>query len=163
MPAADGLSGKALPAGQDLPGELEEELRAEASRSAVSDKVGFSGWRDDIPEIMQVLDIFVLPSLNEGMGRVLVEAMAAGKPIVASSVGGIPDLVKEGENGLLVKSGDYDGLHLAIKRLLIDKKLRYDMGQRGKAIAANFSVDNMLEKIDALYASLLAQSGEKPN
>ena len=141
-------------------GDLEEEVRSEVSRTGVSEKVTFLGWRDDIPEIMQVLDIFVLPSLNEGMGRVLVEAMAAGKPIVASNVGGIPDLVKDGQNGFLVKPGDSKSLSFAIKKLLDDKKMREEMGKKGRAMAGNYSVKKMVEKIDALYASLFERVTE---
>jgi glycosyltransferase involved in cell wall biosynthesis len=135
-------------------GDLEKELREEALRMEASGRVSFLGWRDDIPEIMQILDIFVLPSLNEGMGRVLVEAMAAGKPVVASRVGGIPDLVKHGQNGLLVEPGDVTGLSLAIRKLLIDKKMRDEMGMKGRTMAQNFGVEKMVEKIDALYSSL---------
>jgi glycosyltransferase involved in cell wall biosynthesis len=87
-------------------GELDVDLRAEALKIGANGRVNFLGWRGDIDEIMPIFDIFVLPSLNEGMGRVLVEAMAAGKPIVASNVGGIPDLVQHGHNGLLVPPGD---------------------------------------------------------
>ena len=135
-------------------GELEGKLRAEASRMGVSERVTFLGWRDDIPEIMQILDIFVLPSLNEGMGRVLVEAMAAGRPVVASKVGGIPDLVEHKKNGFLVGPGDVNGTSLAIKRLLIDRKMRDEMGRMGRAMAQNFTVKGMVKKIDALYSSL---------
>ncbi|MBW2114689.1 MAG: glycosyltransferase family 4 protein [Deltaproteobacteria bacterium] len=135
-------------------GELEDELRKEALKMGVADKVVFLGWRGDIPEIMQILDVLVLPSLNEGMGRVLVEAMAAGKPIVASRVGGIIDLVKNTKNGLLVEPGDVNGLSLAIRELLMDKKMRDEMGQRGRTMAHDFSVENMVEKIDALYSQL---------
>jgi glycosyltransferase involved in cell wall biosynthesis len=135
-------------------GDLEKELREEAYRTGVSDKVRFLGWRDDIPEIMQFLDIFVLPSLNEGMGRVLVEAMASAKPIVASKVGGIPDLVKHGHNGFLVAPGDVNGLSLAIKRLIEDKQLRLKMGANGRAMARNYGVAEMIKKIDDLYTSL---------
>jgi len=135
-------------------GELEDELRKEALKMGVADKVVFLGWRGDIPEIMQILDVLVLPSLNEGMGRVLVEAMAAGKPIVASRVGGIIDLVKNTKNGLLVEPGDVNGLSLAIRELLMDKKMRVEMGQRGRTMAHDFSVENMVEKIDALYSQL---------
>jgi glycosyltransferase involved in cell wall biosynthesis len=138
-------------------GDLEEELKAETLRMGASGRVIFLGWRYDIPEIMQVLDILVLPSLNEGMGRVLVEAMAAGRPVVASSVGGIPDLVRHGQNGFLVGPGDVNGLSLAIKKLLIDNKMRDEMGRRGRAMAHDFSVEKMLEKIDALYSSLLGE------
>ena len=136
-------------------GDLEKGLKEKARRMGVSDKVVFLGWRDDIPEIMQVLDVFVLPSLNEGMGRVLVEAMAAGKPVVASRVGGILDLVKEGQNGFLAGPGDEKGLAIAIKKLLEDKKMRDEMGKRGREIAQDFSVEKMIEKIDVLYESLL--------
>ncbi len=135
-------------------GDLEKELREEALRMEASGRVSFLGWRDDIPEIMQILDIFVLPSLNEGMGRVLVEAMAAGKPVVASRVGGIPDLVKHGQNGLLVEPGDITGLSVAIRKLLIDKKMQDEMGMKGRTMAQNFGVEKMIEKIDALYSSL---------
>lgn len=138
-------------------GDLEEKLKTETLRMGVSDKVIFLGWRYDIPEIMQVLDILVLPSLNEGMGRVLVEAMASGRPVVASNVGGIPDLVRHGQNGFLVGPGDVNGLSLAIKKLLVDNKMRDEMGRRGRAMAHNFSVEKMLEKIDALYSSLLGE------
>ena len=136
-------------------GDLEKGLKEEVHRMGVWDKVKFLGWRDDIPEIMQTMDIFVLPSLNEGMGRVLVEAMAAGKPVVASRVGGILDLVKEGQNGCLFEPGDEQGLSLAIKKLLEDKKMRDEMGKRGREMAQDFSVEKMVEKIDILYESLL--------
>jgi len=138
-------------------GDLEEELQAEASLMGASGRVKFPGWRDDIPEIMQILDVFVLPSLNEGMGRVLVEAMAAGKPVVASSVGGIPDLVKHGENGFLVEAGDENGLSASIKKLLLDKKMRDEMGKKGRKMCQDFGVEKMIEKIDVLYASLLQE------
>jgi len=132
-------------------GDLEKGLKEEARRMGVWDKVKFLGWRDDIPEIMETIDVFVLPSLNEGMGRVLVEAMAAGKPVVASRVGGILDLVKEGQNGFLAEPGDEKGLAIAIKKLLEDKKMRDEMGKRGREIAQDFSVEKMVEKIDVLY------------
>lgn len=138
-------------------GELEEALREKAVKMGASDRVRFPGWRDDIPEIMHALDVFVLPSLNEGMGRVLVEAMAAGKPVVASWVGGILDLVRDGDNGFLVSPGDVKGLSRALNTLLGDRELRRRMGQRGRALVGDFSVEGMVEKIDTVYAALLAQ------
>ena len=138
-------------------GDLEKELRAKALQMGVSDRVKFLGWRDDIPELMQILDVFVLPSLNEGMGRVLAEAMAAGKPVIASHVGGIPDLVKPGQNGFLVEPGDLTGLSRAITRLLSDKKIRDEMGRKGREMCQDFSVEKMIEKIDVLYASLFKE------
>lgn len=139
-------------------GDLEKELRQEALRLGVSDRVAFPGWRDDIPEIMQCLDVFVLPSLNEGMGRVLVEAMAAGKPVVASGVGGILDLVKDGLNGFLVEPGNPGALCDAIRKLLSDKRLRDEMGRQGRDMAQDFTVGKMIKKIDALYTSVFQEN-----
>lgn len=136
-------------------GDLERDLKREAFRMGAGNKVTFLGWREDTTEIMQVLDIFVLPSLNEGMGRVLVEAMAAGKPLVGSNTGGIPDLIKHGENGLLVRPKDVDGFCAAIKELLDNEEMRHNMGKAGKRMARKFSIETMVQKIDLLYCTLL--------
>ena len=93
--------------------------------------------------------------MNEGMGRVLVEAMAAGKPIVASNVGGIPDLVRHDHNGLLVPPGDEKALAAGIKLLLNDPEKAKNMGQRGREICDQFSIEAMIEKLDALYRGLI--------
>jgi glycosyltransferase involved in cell wall biosynthesis len=106
---------------------------------------------------MGCFDIFVLPSLNEGMGRVLVEAMSAGLPIVASRVGGIPDLVKHGENGLLVPPANTGALERAISDLLSDKAKRKRMGENGKRMCRPYSIEAMVEKIDDLYSSLVEE------
>jgi glycosyltransferase involved in cell wall biosynthesis len=103
---------------------------------------------------MPVFDIFVLPSLNEGMGRVLVEAMAAGKPVVASRVGGIPDLVHDGETGYLVPPADAKALSDAILKLLKNPDQAKLMGQRGKECCRQFSLEAMIAKLDNLYSDL---------
>ena len=135
-------------------GDLDVDLRAEALKTGANGRVNFLGWRNDIDEIMPLFDIFVLPSLNEGMGRVLVEAMAAGKPIVASNVGGIPDLVQHDHNGLLVPPGDEKALAAGIKQLINDPEKAKMMGQRGRELCHQFSLEAMIEKIDALYMGL---------
>ena len=111
---------------------------------------------------MQIFDIFTLPSLNEGMGRVLVEAMAAGKPIVASNVGGIPDLVKPGENGLLVPPGDEKALADSIKRLIKNPEEAKLMGRNGRRRCRQFSLTSMVAKIDGLYADLVVPVDRLP-
>jgi len=136
-------------------GELDVDLRAQALRMNANGKVKFLGWREDIHEIMPVFDLLVLPSLNEGMGRVLVEAMAAGKPVVASEVGGIPDLVKHGETGYLVRPADEKALANGIKKLLNDPERARQMGQRGKEYCRQFSLEAMIEKLDDLYSDLI--------
>jgi len=139
----------------DEKGEEEIKLKEQVERAGLADKVRFLGWRPDVDEIMGCFDIFVLPSLNEGMGRVLVEAMAAGLPIVASRVGGIPDLVKDGRNGLLVPPADASALAKAISDLLAEKKNRNRMGKAGKKMCRPYSAKAMVEQIDDLYKELL--------
>lgn len=135
-------------------GDLDVDLRSAALRTGANGRVNFLGWRSDIDQIMPIFDILVLPSLNEGMGRVLVEAMAAGKPIVASSVGGIPELVKHDHNGLLVPPGDEKALAAGIKLLINSPERAKMMGQCGRRLCNQFSVDAMVEKIDKLYRAL---------
>jgi glycosyltransferase involved in cell wall biosynthesis len=139
----------------DDKGEEEIKLKEQAERAGLTDKVLFLGWRPDVDKIIGCFDIFVLPSLNEGMGRVLVEAMAARLPIVASSVGGIPDLIKDGKNGLLVPPEDSSALEKAISALLEDKAQRKRMGEAGKKMCRPYSAEAMLEQIDNLYLKLL--------
>jgi glycosyltransferase involved in cell wall biosynthesis len=141
----------------DEKGEEEIKLKEQVENLGLADNVRFLGWRPDVDEIMGCFDIFVLPSLNEGMGRVLVEAMSAGLPIVASRVGGIPDLVKHGENGLLVPPADAGALERAISDLLSDKARRKHMGETGKRMCRPYSVEAMVEKIDNLYSRLLGE------
>ncbi|MCX5829587.1 MAG: glycosyltransferase family 4 protein [Deltaproteobacteria bacterium] len=131
-------------------GELAPELSQMVSSLGIKN-VMFLGWRQDVPGVMSTFDIFVLPSLNEGMGKVLVEAMALGKPIVASDVGGIPDLVTHNQNGLLVPPADVEGLAHSINVLLHDPIKRKEMGDRGKVVAADYSAEAMVQKIDRLY------------
>ena len=136
-------------------GDLDVDLRAEALKKNANGKVKFLGWREDIDEIMPLFDMLVLPSLNEGMGRVLVEAMAAGKPVVASRVGGIPDLVRHGETGYLVPPANEQALADGIKMLLDDPEKAKQMGQRGQEYCHQFSLEAMIEKLDDLYSDLM--------
>ncbi|MBU2622285.1 MAG: glycosyltransferase family 4 protein, partial [Proteobacteria bacterium] len=138
-------------------GELSDELKNMASKLGMKEKVKFLGWRPDVAEAMSIFGLFVLPSLNEGMGRVLVEAMALGKPIVASDVGGVLDLVVHGENGYLVPPGDVEELVNSINIFLSDPIKRKKMGNRGKIVAADYSADAMVQKIDRLYRTMLQQ------
>jgi glycosyltransferase involved in cell wall biosynthesis len=138
-------------------GELQEALETRAFQMGVFEKVKFLGWRDDIEEILPILDLFVLPSLNEGMGRVLVEAMAAGRPIVATKVGGIPDLVKHKETGLLVPPGNDQALAEAILQVLMDPARAREMGEKGKTGCYRFSLQTMLDGLESLYHDLLKE------
>lgn len=136
-------------------GHLGQNLKKQASELGIEKNIIFLGWRDDVARIISTYDIFVLPSLNEGMGRVLVEAMALGKPIVASGIGGIPDLVTHGRNGFLVPPKNPEQLANYIQILLENKEQREKMGQAGKKIAVNFSKEIMVERIAELYRELM--------
>jgi len=136
-------------------GELLNELKNMAFRLGIRENVKFLGWRPDVAEVMSTFDIFVLPSLNEGMGRVLVEAMAMGKPIVASDVGGIADLVVDGKNGFLVPAADVEIMVVRINDLLESAEKRKKMGENGKSRAANYSSNLMVKNIDQLYRAML--------
>ena len=136
-------------------GELLDELKNMASISSIEENIKFLGWRQDVAEVMSTFDVFVLPSLNEGMGRVLVEAMALGKSIVASDIGGIPDLVVDGDNGYLVPVGDVEVLAVRIRTLLDDPRKREKMGNAGRRYADKYSLEEMMKKIDRLYRELL--------
>jgi glycosyltransferase involved in cell wall biosynthesis len=137
-------------------GPLRSLLEQQAVQLGVATRVTFTGWQAEPAALMACCDLIVLPSLNEGMGRVLVEAMALGKAIVASSVGGIPDLVQDGKSGRLVPPADPPRLAQAIISLLTDKSQKERMGAKGRHLAPAFSAEVMLEKLEKLYGDLLA-------
>lgn len=130
-------------------------LAAAARLAGLGDRVRFLGWREDIPRILAALSVFVLPSANEGMGRVIVEAMAAGVPVIATRVGGIPSVLPDGECGLLVEPEDVAGLSGAIGKLLADGALAARMGAAGRRRAPAYGVEAMVEKLDGLYREIL--------
>lgn len=110
-------------------GSLRNELEMQCKNANILDKIVFTGWREDIPEILSTLDILVLPSLNEAVGRILIEAGASGIPVVASSVGGVPEIVNNNQTGILVRPKDPYIMAQAIISLLKDKEKRKKMGQ----------------------------------
>ncbi|MDI6839376.1 MAG: glycosyltransferase family 4 protein [bacterium] len=136
-------------------GPLRKKLERMVCKLGLTETVLFLGDRADIPELLAISDIFVLASLNEGMGRVIIEAMASGLPVVATNVGGIPTVVVDGVTGILIPSKDSESLSQAILHLLKDKELASNMGKNGKERAFMYSADKMIEKIDNLYKNLL--------
>lgn len=136
-------------------GPLRKSLEKNAVDMGLAKKIVFTGWRDDMARILSVFDIFCLPSLNEGMGRVLVEAMALGKPVVASEVGGIPDLISPGKNGFLVPPRNPGELARQIIFLIENREEREKMGRVGKEMVPAFSDEIMVKKISGLYEKAL--------
>src|SRR5207248_1164577 len=128
------LNATAVLVGRDLEqdGAYERELRDEAERLGVVDRVVFAGYRDDVPALLAGCDVFCLPSEMEGLPLVVLEAMAQGKPVVATAVGGTPELVVHGETGLLVQPGDVEALAAALAQLLADPEQARRMGEAGR-------------------------------
>ncbi len=138
-------------------GPIRNKLNEIVLKNNLQDRIIFLGHHDDIPRITSALDIAVLASHYEGMGRVILEAMAAGLPVVATRVGGIPDLVVEQETGLLVDSQSPEQLAQAIISLAHDPELRDSMGSRGRQrVDSRFSAATMVEQIDQVYQEVLA-------
>lgn len=141
-------------------GELRGELESRAQTLGLSSVVTFTGIRDDVPDILAALDIFVLPSRWEGLPLVVLEAMAAGLPVVATAVGGTPEVVVDGVTGLLVPPRDPAALAQAITRLLRNPDLRRKMGRAGRErVTEHFSVEQMVRKTESLYEQLLVEKG----
>jgi glycosyltransferase involved in cell wall biosynthesis len=133
-------------------GPLSCRLQGLAQDLGIGRSVVFLGAREDVPECLAALDLFVFPSLNEGMGRALIEAMATGLPVVASSVGGIPDIVTGGTDGLLVPPCDEKALAAAILTLLRDRRRMAVFGEAAKKrVGERFDAGSMVRAIERLY------------
>jgi glycosyltransferase involved in cell wall biosynthesis len=136
-------------------GPLYMELTRQAEKSDVRDIVFFLGFREDVPQIVGSLDLFVLSSYLEGMGSSILDAMACRLPVVATKVGGIPEVVIHRETGLLVPPRNSSALAKAILKLYDDRELTSRLGQRGhEVVHQKFSAEAMAEKIVLLYEDL---------
>ena len=137
-------------------GPEKERLQKIARDLGVQQETVFEGFVSDVANFLMGIDIFVLPSLNEGMGVAVLEAMAASKPVVASRVGGIPELVEDGLTGFLVAPGNAEELAGAITRLVSGRGLMIEMGTRGRErVQQNFTMAQTASKLEAYYYELL--------
>lgn len=132
-------------------GADEADLRAQA---ADLENLHFEGQVEDVGSYLSVLDVFVFPSRYEGLGSILIDAMGFGLPIVASRVGGIPDIVEHEVNGLLVPSDDPSALAAAMRRLYEDRKLRAVMAECNRQAAAALSAMVMADRYQEIYRSI---------
>jgi glycosyltransferase involved in cell wall biosynthesis len=132
-------------------GSLLEAARMCAGHCGVAGRVRFLGVRSDVPEMLASADIFALASRWEGSPLALMEAMAARLPVVATSVGGVPELVEDGVTGILVPAGDTDALGQALARLAHDPERRRAMGVAAGVRATRFSVDAMVASYSELF------------
>jgi len=132
-----------------------ESLQARVRHMGLSERVRFLGRWDDIPGVLSMSDLFVLPSRSEGQPGALVEAMATGLPCVGTQTGGIPELIEDGQNGLLVRRESAEDLTRAMTRLIQNRTLRETLGQRAKVSAKRFDLAESTNNLFALYAGLL--------
>ncbi|MFZ5639602.1 MAG: glycosyltransferase family 4 protein [Bacillota bacterium] len=138
-------------------GPLRPGLEDLARRLGISGRVIFPGFQPDILPFLKLFDVFVVPSVAEGLSITTIEAMAAGKAVIASNVGGLPELVKPGLNGLLVPPRDAGALAQAIKTLTGQPELYKKMGLAGQnMVTSEFSIDTMMSKTVDFYRSCLA-------
>jgi glycosyltransferase involved in cell wall biosynthesis len=137
-------------------GERRTELEVLVRKKGLGERVRFLGWRHDLDRIYADLDVVVLTSANEGSPVSLIEAMAAGRPVVATEVGGVPDLVEHGVNGVLGRAGDPSATAEAIAALLADPERRRVMGEAGrKRVRDAYTIDQLVSDMDRLYTELL--------
>jgi glycosyltransferase involved in cell wall biosynthesis len=145
-------------------GPLLEELRARAEQMGIGDRVIFAGLieRERIPDMLAATDVLVHTALYEGLPRVLVQALAMGRPCVAFDADGAREVVVPGETGFLIRPGDTAGIAAAVDRLLADAPLREQMGQAGrKLVDPAFRDETMVQQIAAVYESQLARHAER--
>jgi glycosyltransferase involved in cell wall biosynthesis len=137
-------------------GERRAELEALAAALGLADRVYFLGWRGDMQHVYADLDVVALTSRNEGSPVALIEAMAAGRPVVATRVGGVGDVVEDGVTGYLAPAGNATAVADAIVDLLSDPKRRQIMGEAGRErVVPRFTATRLLTDLDRLYADLL--------
>jgi glycosyltransferase involved in cell wall biosynthesis len=137
--------------------EYMEKLKREAHNLQLEEKIIFTGFRNDIPKIMSAMDVFVLATFyEEGLSRVILEAMAAGIPVIASAIGGNPEVVMHGENGMLVQTGNAELLAKAILKISSDAEMLKQMGKKArKHVASKFSIEENVNKIQNVYEEIL--------
>jgi glycosyltransferase involved in cell wall biosynthesis len=133
-------------------GEREEHLRSVVAELGQESRVQLLGHRDDVADLLAAADIFVLPSLFEGLPVAVLEAMFAGKPVLASAISGVPDALDHGRAGLLVPPADIDALARGLQSLLTSSALRERLGRAGQArAAAQYSVARMVDRYEEAY------------
>ncbi len=137
-------------------GPLKNELLALAKSLGIKKNVCFLGTLKDINSFLEKIDVFVLPSVQEGIPLALLEAMAAQKPVIASKIGGVPEVITHNENGLLVKPANVNALIEAIDKAIRSKNLRTKLAAQAKAtVVKEFNIVNTIQRLDRLYDQLL--------
>jgi glycosyltransferase involved in cell wall biosynthesis len=129
-----------------------------ATQKGIEKDVVLAGERRDVYDLINAMDVFVLPSLHEGIPMVLLEALASGKPVVASRVGGIPEVIRDGIDGLLVPAGDAVALSKTVDGLLKDRSTAERLGRAGRIrVESEFAAPRMAQKTLELYRAVMSE------
>lgn len=136
-------------------GPLRPALQRRAAQLNLNGAVVFLGLRDDVEQILPIFDVVVMPSLNEGMGKAVIEAMAAGRPVVGSAVSGIRDVIAHERTGLLVPPADPQALAGAVAACLSDPAMAASLARNARSGLESYGIEPMITKIEALYERLL--------
>jgi glycosyltransferase involved in cell wall biosynthesis len=137
-------------------GDCGAALKEQARSLGIDERVRFLGFRQDVSALLAICDVFVLPSLSEGLSIAILEAMAAAKPVVTTRVGGNPELVVDGETGILVEPADARGLASAVTRILADPAEARRLGENGLSrVRSRFTMGKMVREYEAIYDAAL--------
>ena len=140
-----------------------EPIERRASELGIVRHCYFLGYQEEVAPYYAVFDAMILPSGNEGTPVSAIEALASGRPVVATRVGGVPDVVRDGEDGFLVEPGDVEQLAARLAQLARDPELRERMGHAGRErVLPRYAVDRLIDDVDRLYRELLQQKGIAP-
>jgi glycosyltransferase involved in cell wall biosynthesis len=143
-------------------GDEEANLRSQTAAAGLTNRIHFLGVRHDIPELLAAADFFVLPSLNEGLSRAMLEAMAVGTPVIATAVGGTADILADGETGWLVPPGDPGALASAIREAMenpTEARLRAERAAR--LVREQFTIEPHVDRLEKLYRAALARASSE--
>ncbi len=139
-------------------GELKSGLKEHVARSGLQDSIIFLGWVKDLAGAYADLDIVALTSLNEGTPVSIIEAMASGRAVIATNVGGVADLVDDGVNGFLAKASDTDGFFKKLESLAKDQNLRIEFGASARrSVAAKYAKERLIKDVESLYDELMRE------
>lgn len=152
--AAEGLQGvKFLIVGE---GDAREGFISEIKRKGLEEIFILAGTRHDVPRVLKAMDIFIFPTEAESFGMAAVEAMAANKPVIASDIGALREIIKDGENGILIPQKDSDALRSAIVRLMDDRVVMKRLGEEGRrTVLERFSLRDRIREIEEVYEKVL--------
>lgn len=140
-------------------GPIKTEIQNQVELFGLKDMITFTGYRPDTPEITQIFDLFVYPSTWEGVPYSILEAMAGGKPVIATAVGGIPEVVIDGQTGIIVPPADPSALAQAIGKLLLNPELLQETGKAGLSrYEEDYTLEKMLEQHEILYGQCISET-----